>query len=330
MCIRLRVWSPFPQAGRGKAEPSRAAQLVVLQPQAEGSWLPWPIPAHLQQLVVQRVYSVALDGCLALPLPGFVRQEVSLHIPEGRSRRSSSPHGQLQTSHSPKTATYSSHLFPCPQPVPPRFLPPFPSQHSRVGALLGLIPIGQLPALLHMDEQRLCLLLVAQGEGDSSSDCNVPEVTSLAVDADHAPQRALQSMAGLSWTVSPSRWSSAWLFPIPLSQPCLAGGGHQVSPLTHRLTRQQLGLWFSIPFQGMKFPWPFSMVFGARPSLRTHRGGATAHAAPCHPLPMDLHQVVNVLLLLILQSERNSSHGECGAARARPAPAPPRVSPAPW
>ena len=130
MCIRLRVWSPFPQAGRGKAEPSRAAQLVVLQPQAEGSWLPWPIPAHLQQLVVQRVYSVALDGCLALPLPGFVRQEVSLHIPEGRSRRSSSPHGQLQTSHSPKTATYSSHLFPCPQPVPPRFLPPFPSQHS--------------------------------------------------------------------------------------------------------------------------------------------------------------------------------------------------------
>lgn len=74
-------------------------------------------------------------------------------------------------------------------------LPTHPAQddaHSRVGALLGLVSKGQLATLLHVDEEGLHLLLIAQGEGNFSRNTDIAKVTRLAVDTDHASQSALR------------------------------------------------------------------------------------------------------------------------------------------
>lgn len=51
------------------------------------------LTAHLEQLIVQRVDTVAFDGCLAFALPGFIRQEVGLHI-SGGGKQAVSPISQ--------------------------------------------------------------------------------------------------------------------------------------------------------------------------------------------------------------------------------------------
>lgn len=65
-------------------------------------------------------------------------------------------------------------------------------KHSRVRALLGFISIGQLMALLHMDNQTLGLLLILQGKGNPASHKDVPEITSFTVDAHHAADCTLK------------------------------------------------------------------------------------------------------------------------------------------
>lgn len=82
-------------SGHGSSAETLLQGWELSPPLACCSSIPWvpagqPSPTDLQQLVVQGIDGIAFDGCLALPLPGFVGQEVGLHIPEGRTGSTSS------------------------------------------------------------------------------------------------------------------------------------------------------------------------------------------------------------------------------------------------
>lgn len=65
-------------------------------------------------------------------------------------------------------------------------------KHSRVRALLGFISTGQLVALLHMDDQSLCLLLILERKGDLAGHKDVSKIASFTIDTHHAANCTLK------------------------------------------------------------------------------------------------------------------------------------------
>lgn len=86
-------------------------------------------------------------------------------------------------------------------------------KHSRVRALLSFISIGQLVALLHVDDQSLCLLLILQGKGNLAGHKDVAKIASFTIDAHHAANCTLKTKqpqtSGKGLTPLPTRLTSS-------------------------------------------------------------------------------------------------------------------------